>query len=35
MTAKVLALVLLAAPFALIALVWWGLQADHDRDGDA
>lgn len=35
MTAKVLALALLAAPFALIALALWGLQADHDRDGGA
>lgn len=33
MTAKLLALALLASPFALIALTWWGLRADHDSDG--
>jgi hypothetical protein len=32
MMGKVLALALLAAPFAFIALTLWGLQADHDRD---
>lgn len=35
MTGKLLALALLASPFAFVALTWWGLKADHDRDGDA
>lgn len=33
MTAKLLATLLLAAPFAFIALMWWGLKTDHDSDG--
>ena len=32
MMGKLLALALLVSPFTLIALVWWGLRADHDRD---
>ncbi len=32
MMGKLLAVLLLAAPFIFVALMLWGLQADHDKD---